>query len=618
MAVDSYSTKDSFENSSGDVDFSFNASTGEFEVTDERKLKSRIIDVDGTAGINLVGEDNVESDVYVIKNTGSELIQINVVLPPSSFSENREVTIKNRASVKVLVAPDSSSFGFTGGVEGKDFVSVPPGESLSNYNSGGELVFGKTSFPVEPETTTIDSGFYEVEEISDGDTFVFTAETPWDTGDVQDPFNRGYNEFKPSEFDDLGDGQKFTIENRTDYPVRFPESEGKSPTEVVKPNKTAEFKVNNDSIEFVQGDVYDTSYEIIDDGTTALSQGTRNQVIGKYVFKFNNGGFDGIDAISILDLDTEEFVLVDQPTEVDFPTDLNLVRDTFYFADEPGGGNIWKIDLNDINPSTGEPYVTKIFDPGIPDSIQGLSYYVDIQGNEYLYFIRADTEILRFDIENQTVSSVLEIDSEIQIGSSNIDQKYITPTSDHSIFISSENRKLYVDVPASLDTANNKYYKQIVVIDIVTESIDYYRKWEVPDDNNHSYIGGITSINGSNIILEGYRKLNLQTLEITPVPIDPSVVGDADENPEDVTVAREGVANNQIHFNTFSGDPGRYVYDLDRQRSFWWAPRNRGERPTGRFGSFIGEYKGNIYFTDETSTEDEEAIYKISKKPLTY
>jgi hypothetical protein len=617
MAVDSYATNDSFENSSGDVDFFYNASTGEFEITDERKLKSRIVDVDGTAGVNLSEEDGVESDIYIIKNTGSELIQINVVLPPSSFSENREVTIKNRASVEVNVGPDQFSFGFRK-VEGEDFVSVPPGESLSNYKSGSELVFGKTSFPVQPEPTIIESGFYEVGEISDGDTFVFTAEEPWNTGDSQDPFNRGFNEFKPSEFDDLGDGQKFTIENRTDYPVRFPESEGKSPTEVVKPNKTAEFKVNSDSIEFVQGDVYDTSYEIIDDGTTALSQGTRNQVIGKYVFKFNNGGFDNVDAISILDLDTEEFVLVDEPTEVEFPTYLNLVKDTFYFADEAGGGNIWKIDLNDINPSTGEPYVTKIFDPDPPDAIQGLNYYVDIQGNEYLYFIRGDSEILRFDIENQTVSSVLEIENEIQIGSSNIDQKFIDPISNYSIFISSENRKLYVDVPGSLDTANDKYYKQIVVIDIATESIDYYRKWEIPDDNNHPYVGGITSVNGSDIILEGYRKLNLQTLEVTPVPIDPSVVGDSSETPEDVTVAREGVANNQIHFNTFSGDPGRYIYDLDKQRSFWWAPRNRGERPTGRFGSFIGEYKGNIYFTDETNTEDEEAIYKISKKPLTY
>lgn len=613
MAVDDYPTASAFENASGDASFSFNASTGEFTVQDERKLKSRTVDLDGNTQIDLSAEDGVGSDIYVVENTGSSIPAGFVILPPAEFSEERGVIVKNRLSVSASVAASTSAFSF--GTEGEDFVTIPSGESLTNFNSGGNLKFSRTSFPVPPEPTIVSSGGTTVSEISDGDTYAFTAETPWDTGSTSDPFNRGFNEFTPEEFGDLGDGQQFTIENRTDYPVRFPESDGKSPTEVVFPGGTAKCEVQNDTVAVLSGDTYDTSYEVVEDGTTAPAQSGNVQVIGQYVFKFNNDSFDTDDAISIYDLEADQFVLVDDPSDVEFPENVILVGgDTFYFSDQTGGGLIWTIDLNNVDPSTGEPFVTEIFDPDPQDTIASLDYYIDKQGNEYLYFMRSDNELLRFDIETQTVSSVLTLDQEIFDGSSNIDQRFTGNLNDFGTTIDPVEQKLYINIAANTDLSDNNIYKQVVVIDLVTETIEYFRRWEVSDEFDNPWQGELGA-SGDSFTIDGYREFNIQTLEVDPVPVDRSVVGPRDTDSDNVIVNDEGLGGNLIHFNTSSGDPGRYVHDLNRQRSLWWNPRNRGERPVGEDGEFIGTYKGDTYFIKDSGSR-EFPVIRVDGSPL--
>jgi hypothetical protein len=348
MAVDSYVTNDSFENSSGNVNFSFNASTGEFDIVSD-KLITKTIQIPDDTFYDIAANENLEKyDVFILE--GSTPFQqtgnFEVDVSNTSITEKSFLFVnKTGETARVLIEFNQ----FIGGTR----------MTLSNNTSGTVSIdesnnryFQKDANEFVVEVTNDDLPIWEPESLPSGDVQVHVT-ADFNTDDTEGEFQNDIGTIVADlrEISSSEEGKQIEFKNASENAIMFTYS-GIGDLDVqpttIPPKSNLTLKNKGGELVPVDGPYFPGTLNIIGDTSDIGATAFRSAKLEKYLYTADSG------ELAIYDLDTEERVYT-ATTEWNASgiEKLSIIKNDILYGSNGINVDLHRIDLSDRNPSTG-------------------------------------------------------------------------------------------------------------------------------------------------------------------------------------------------------------------------------------------------------------------------
>jgi hypothetical protein len=406
MAVDSYATNDSFENSSGNVNFSFNASTGEFDIVSDKLITKTIQIPDDTVYDIAAGEDLEKYDVFVLKGdvpnsfsgifeldiadakkTGKSFFFINETGDPARISAGNfsntatNLLLKDRSSGFISI--DESDDRFVQSYNFKPSIVEVTDDELPVWRPDS-LPLGDLEIRVTANFNTDDTGGANQSDIG---TIVFDL---------------------ASAIDEAEEGKRVEIKNLSENAVMFQADKVSNPTFppiTIPPKSEVTLGEKNGRLIATGGSYFSAVTTVIDDVSDIGSFGIsvfRTAKLGKYLYVSSG------DELAIYDLETEQRVY--ETEQLDWDASgikyLSFIKNDIVYASDEGSLDLRRIDLSNLNPSTGLAEDEVLIGRNDITNTDGL--YINAITNqnneEIVYFFDEVNNLIKYNYETDSIT----------------------------------------------------------------------------------------------------------------------------------------------------------------------------------------------------------------------
>lgn len=434
MAIDNYTTDGRLENTTGDVSFQINPSTGELEVVSSKDISNLSVFEDqiGPNPYSVRGVNDIDEGAALLRVVSTPTNPNGSVLifsaDQDSTSDPFTLYIQNDLTENVklefsLFFNDSLVLPNEVAIPGDGTISVKRGGTVTllrrdNYEweiRGDFIIPGVTVTP--PTKITIDPttpGYpeYEATSLPSGDVIFEVSGDLNTTNPSTEKVGIGTIGIDTNNAGTQPDGKVISVENSSPNAVYFISStlpDLESPDFLVPPYGTAKFEVQSDKMEYVSGDVSSILCEFVQEDNTGFFSDARAAMYGRYILRDNPSG-----NFVVFNIETSQRILETDEISPFSYEKTAFIKNQILYASNGSNVDLYRFDLEDINPSTGlvdvpsSPLIdfNRINNLNGSTSLRHVDATIGPNGDELVYFVDEINTLIRYNYDTDTLTEL--------------------------------------------------------------------------------------------------------------------------------------------------------------------------------------------------------------------